>query len=108
MKPINILNKLCEEDHEKKPEDYTNASSTFDDIFLDGDFIRDVTGNKITYHILDDGSHNLISEKKEFYNAYSKDGYVWKIARNRQVVDEVEGEPIDVAKLLGNMNNTLV
>lgn len=108
MKPIDIINRLNEEDHERKPEDYTNASEKFDDIFLDGDFITDVTGNKITHRILDDGSHNLISHNKDFYNAYSKDGYVWKIARNRQVVDEVEGEPIDIAKLLGNMNNTLV
>ena len=29
-----IKSKLNEMDHETKPEDYTNASSSFDDIFL--------------------------------------------------------------------------
>ena len=46
-----ILNNLYEEDHERKPEDYTKASDRFDDIFLDGDYYYSKKGLRLVYRI---------------------------------------------------------
>ena len=48
-----IKSKLNEMDHETKPEDYTNASSSFDDIFLDRDYIRSKSGHTIVFIEID-------------------------------------------------------
>lgn len=102
-----ILNSLKEMDHEKKHEDYTNASRNFDDIFLDGDFIKSNQGVKITYRIIDDTNHQLLCDDKGVYSAFSKDGYHWKIAQGRKPIDEMEGTPINIAKYLAKLNDTI-
>lgn len=103
-----IKSKLNEMDHETKPEDYTNASSSFDDIFLDGDYLYSNLGTRVTYKIIDDNNHQLLSDEGGDYNAFSNDGYHWKIALRRQPVDEVEGKPVDVAKYICNLNDTVL
>lgn len=107
MKPINIISKLNEEDHEKKPEDYTNASYLFRDTFLNGDYIRSSKGYSMVHIIQDDGSH-VIKPKdtdNEMYNAYSKDGIDWQIALGRTPKYTKEGKPIDIAKYLIKLND---
>jgi len=103
-----IRNKLNEEDHENKAEDFTNATSTFDDMFLNGDFIRLNNGLVLTHKIQDDGSHTIsvTNDNEDHYNAYSTDGEVWKIAFGRTVKDEKEGEPIEIAKYLAKLNES--
>ena len=68
---------LNEMDHEKKPEDYTNASERFDDIFLNGDYIVNEAGLKIVYHIYDDSTYDDTSYDDSYYDDYYYDEYYY-------------------------------
>lgn len=100
MKPINVIKYLNEEDHERKPEDYSNASRNFDDIFLNGDMITSNDGTKIVYNIYDENNHQINSDT---YSAFSKDGHSWKVAKDRQPIEDIEGTPIEVARHIKDM-----
>ena len=100
-----IVSNLYEMDHEDKPEDYTYASPMFDDIFLNGDYLKSDSGIKVVYRKYDEDTHEIKPVGLDnYYWASSRDGEVWKIVYNRQIVDEKEGRPIDIAKYIGNLN----
>ena len=117
-----ILKNLNEIDHENKPEDYTNASRKFDDIFLDGDYIYSDKGHRIVYRIYDGDIHQInVSNRydlnEDYYSAQSKDGYNWKIFEKRKVypykhkvnwpIEDRQGEPIEIAKYIGKLNDNI-
>lgn len=104
MKPIKVI-RLIEEDHERKPENYTNASHSFDDTFLNGDYLKSDKGYTMTHIIQDDGSHIIKADKDDMYNAYSKDGVEWQIALGRTPKHTKEGKPIVIAKYLIKLND---
>lgn len=108
-KIIKVLTEMAL-DHEKKPEDYTNASNKFDDIFLDGDYYTSDSGIRFVYKIYDETNHqiNLPNKVEHGFWAISKDGYNWKIVEKNKdrntPIDEKQGEPIDIAKYLADIN----
>lgn len=118
-----ILKNLNEIDHETRHEDYTDASREFDDIFLDGDYIYSDSGHRIVYRIYDDGNIHQINVSnhydlnEDYYSAQSKDGYNWKIFEKRYVYPhkhkvnrpfrDKQGEPIEIAKYIGKLNDNI-
>lgn len=102
MRPMNIINILNEEDHENKPENFSQASKNFDDIFLNGDYIT-VDGLTAKYTI-NDGYHMIKIDDMD-YSAHSRDGEHWQIANDRTPIDEKDGKPIDIAKYIIELNN---
>ena len=117
-----ILKNLNEIDHESKHEDYTQASDKFDEIFSDGDYIRSEKGHRIVYRIYDNELHQITVSNpydlnEDYYSAQSKDGYNWKIFEKRNVypyknkvnwpIEDRQGEPIEIAKYIGKLNDDI-
>ena len=97
-----ILTLLTEEDHETKPEDYTQASYVFDRTFNNGDYIRTKKGFKVVYRIYDETSHEIKIDNDHIW-AFSRNGIDWKLVKGRLQYKDIEDRPIDVAKLIGKL-----
>ena len=99
---IKILKEL---DHPDKHEDYTNTSWSFDNIFLNGDYIMSESGHKIIYLVTDNDYIIYVDElnKPSLYSARSKDNYTWSIIKDGRFIEEVEGKPISVARYIGEL-----
>lgn len=99
-----IKSKLNEMDHENKPEDYTNASSSFDDIFLNKDFVRSKNGHSIVFIEIDENAYEI--RDREGYNglwAFSKDAYNWNLLKNKRSINKtITGSPIEVARYIAD------
>ena len=99
-----IKSKLNEMDHETKTEDYTNASSSFDDIFLDRDYIRSKSGHTIVFIEIDKDAYEVRDSKG--YNglwAYSKDTYNWTLLKGKRSINKtITGSPIEIARYIAD------
>ena len=99
-----IINNLYEADHMDKPENYTGVSQEFDNTFYNNDYIYSKNGLRIVFRIYDEDSYELAVDSEDGYSAVSNDGYKWEIIKNRQMIDEKEGEPIEIARYLAEIN----
>lgn len=97
----NIGYNISEADHIDKSENYTNASSNFNDIFLNGDYITTPSGLVVKYTINGDSHEIKIDNNHQW--AYSKDGYNWVLAVNRKPIRNVTGTPIEVAHMVADL-----
>ena len=99
-----IKSNLNEIDHKTKAEDYTNASSSFDDIFLDGDYIRSKSGHTIVFIEIDKDAYEVRDNKG--YNglwAFSKDTYNWNLLKNKRSINKtIIGSPIEIARYIAD------
>ena len=108
------------EDHLSKKEDYTQASNKFDDIFSNGDYITSAKGHKVVYNIYDGNIHqinvsNPYDSNEDYYSAQSKDGLNWIIFGKRNIYpynrkinvpeEEIQGEPMEIAKHIAELND---
>lgn len=114
-----IFKNLNEIDRETKHENYTDTFREIDGIY----YIYSAKGHRIAYSIYDDGNIHQINVSnpydlnEDYYFAQSKDGYNWKIFEKRNVypykdkvncpIEDRQGEPIEIAKYIGKLNDNI-